>query len=196
VGDDEFGRVTDLRAQLRLDKERYVLDVPCNTLVRDVSERVAPTHEGGKPRLPPFEGADQWAARQSKKRWKKIRLAGGAKGPRDVLVLQQQMQTKDADGRVGPRERLTVIKTRDQKPQVWYTLSNAAREVPAAAVAMAHGSRHGIEELFEQGNQEVGMSHYEVRSWTGWHHHMTLTLLALWFLQLERLEMGKKKIPA
>ena len=196
VGDAEFGRVTDLRAQFRLDKERYVLDVPCNTLVRDLSERAAPTRVGGKPRLPPFESADQWAARQSKKRWKKIRLAGGEKGPRDVLVLQQQVQTKDEGGQLGPSERLTVIKTREKKPQVWYTLSNAVREVPVAAVAVAHGSRHGIEELFEQGNQEVGMSHYEVRSWTGWHHHMTLTLLALWFLQLERLEMGKKKIPA
>lgn len=193
VGDDEFGRVTDLRAQLRLDKERYVLDVPCNTLVRDLSERVASTRAGGKPRLPPFEGADQWAARQSKKRWRKIRLAGGEKGPRDVLVLQQQVQTKDAEGKLGSSERLTVIKTCDKKPEVWYTLSNAVREVPAAAVAVAHGSRHGIEELFEQGNQEVGMSHYEVRSWTGWHHHMTLTLVALWFLQLERLELGKKK---
>ena len=193
VGDDEFGRVTDLRAQLRLDKERYVLDVPCNTQVRDLSERAAPTHAGGKPRLPRFERADQWAARQSKKRWKKIRLAGGEKGPRDVLVLQQQVQTKDEGGQLGPSERLTVIKTREKKPQVWYTLSNAVREVPAAAVAVAHGSRHGIEELFAQGNQEVGMSHYEVRSWTGWHHHMTLTLVALWFLQLERLELGKKK---
>ncbi len=193
VGDDEFGRVTDLRAQLRLDKERYVLDVPCNTLVRDLSERAAPTRAGGKPRLPAFERADQWAARQSKKRWKKIRLAGGEKGPRDVLVLQQQVQTKDAGGKLGPSERLTVIKTCDKKPEVWYTLSNALREVPAAAVAVAHGRRHGIEELFEEGNQEVGMSHYEVRSWTGWHHHMTLTLVALWFLQLERLELGKKK---
>lgn len=193
VGDDEFGRVTDLRAQLRLAKERYVLDVPCNTLVRDLSERAAPTRAGGKPRLPPFERADQWAARQSKKRWKKIRLAGGEKGPRDVLVLQQQVQTKDEGGQLGPSERLTVIKTCAKEPQVWYTLSNAAREVPAAAVAVAHGRRHGIEELFEQGNQEVGMSHYEVRSWTGWHHHMTLTLVALWFLQLERLELGKKK---
>jgi len=196
VGDDEIGRVTELRAELRLDKERYVLDVPCNTLVRDLSERLAPTRVGGKPRLPPFERADQWAARQSKKRWKKIRLAGGEKGPRDVLVLQQQVQTKDEGGQLGPSERLTVIKTCAKEPQVWYTLSNAAREVPAAAVTVAHGSRHGIEELFEQGNQEVGMSHYEVRSWTGWHHHMTLTLLALWFLQLERLEMGKKKIRA
>ena len=50
-----------------------------------------------------------------------------------------------------------------------------------------------VEELFEDGNQEVGLSHYEVRSWTGWHHHMTLSLLALWFLQLERLAVGKKK---
>jgi len=31
-----------------------------------------------------------------------------------------------------------------------------------------------------------------VRSWVGWHHHMTLSLLALWFLQTERLRLGKK----
>jgi SRSO17 transposase len=60
-------------------------------------------------------------------------------------------------------------------------------------VVRAHGSRHRVEELLEEGKQEVGLSHYEVRSWTGWHHHMTLTMLALWFLQLERLELGKKK---
>ena len=62
-----------------------------------------------------------------------------------------------------------------------------------AAVVVAHGQRHAIEELLEEGKQEVGLSHYEVRSWTGWHHHMTLSLLALWFLQLERLRLGKKK---
>ena len=28
----------------------------------------------------------------------------------------------------------------------------------------------------------MGLDHYEVRSWVGWHHHMTLSLLALWFL--------------
>jgi hypothetical protein len=38
----------------------------------------------------------------------------------------------------------------------------------------------------------VGLNHYEVRSWTGWQHHMTLTLLALWFLQVERLRLGEK----
>jgi SRSO17 transposase len=193
VGDDEFGRATAFRAQLRSDQERYVLDVPCNTLVRDLSERRPPSRPGGKPRLPLFERVDQWAARQPKKRWKKIRLPGGEKGPREVLALQQRVQTKEEDGHVGPRERLTVIKTCEAKPQVWYTLSNAASAVPLAPVVVAHGRRHGVEELFLEGNQEVGLSDYEVRSWTGWHHHMTLTLLALWFLQLERLEVGKKK---
>jgi SRSO17 transposase len=183
LGDDEFGRVIELRQELRKEEERYVLDVPCNTSVRDLGE--------GKSAQ--FERVDQWAARQPKKRWKKIRLPGGEKGPREVRVLQQLMQTKDEKRRNGPTERVVVIKTLEEKPQVWYTVSNAAKEVPVHEVAKAHGRRHGIEELLEEGKQEVGMKDYEVRSWTGWHHHMTLTMLALWFLQVERLELGKKK---
>jgi SRSO17 transposase len=193
VGDDEFGRASELRAELRRDKERYVLDVPCNTSVRDLSERRPPSRPGGKPRLPLFERVDRWAARQPRKRWKKIRRAGGEKGPGEVLALSQRVQARDEDGRVGPSERLTVIKTCAKDPQVWYTLSNAPGEVPLASVVVAQGRRHGIEELLEEGKQEVGLSHYEVRSWTGWHHHVTLSLLALWFLQLERLRLGKKK---
>jgi SRSO17 transposase len=193
VGDDEFGRVTDLRVQLRQDRERYVLDVPCNTQVRDVSERRPPSRPGGKLRLPLFERVDHWAKRQPKKRWKKIRLSGGEKGPREVWALQQRVQNRDEEGHIGPTERLVVVKACGRDPQVWYTLSNATVDIPLAAVVVAHGGRHGVEELFEDGNQEVGLSHYEVRSWTGWHHHMTLSLLALWFVQRERLTIGKKK---
>jgi SRSO17 transposase len=193
VGDDEFGRVTAFRAALRQEKERYVLDVPCDTLIRDLSQRRPPTRPGGKPRWPLWERVDQWAARQPKKRWKKICLPGGEKGPRQVWAIQQRVQVKDTDGRVGPSERLVVIKECGRQPEVWYTLSNAFSEVPLAPVVVAHGYRHGVEELFEEGNQEVGLSHYEVRSWTGWHHHLTLSLLALWFLQTERLAVGKKK---
>jgi SRSO17 transposase len=39
VGDDEFGRCSELRAALRLRRLHYVLDVPCNTLVRDLAQR-------------------------------------------------------------------------------------------------------------------------------------------------------------
>jgi len=66
------------------------------------------------------------------------------------------------------------------------------KEAARTVLARVHGSRHRIEELLEQGKQEVGLSHYEVRRWTGWTQHMTLSQLALWFLQVERLRLGKK----
>ena len=102
------------------------------------------------------------------------------------------MQTKDEDGRVGPRERLVVLRTIDREPQAWYTLSNAPAAVPLGRVVGVHGRRHGVEELLQAGKGEVGLGHYEVRSWVGWHHHMTLSLLALWFLILEKGRLGKK----
>jgi hypothetical protein len=49
-----------------------------------------------------------------------------------------------------------------------------------------------VEEALEEGKGEVGLGEYEVRSWVGWHHPMTLSLLALWFLQWERLRLGEK----
>jgi len=188
AGDDEFGRCTELRAALRQRRLRYVLDVPSNTLVRDVSERRPATRPGGQPRLPAFERVDGWVARQPARRWRAVTVRDGAKGPLQVKVLLATVQTKDEGGHVGPSERLVVLRGSDQ---TWYTLSNA-REAKRAELARVHGSRHRIEELLGQGKGEVGLGHYEVRSWVGWHHHMTLSLLALWFLQLERLRLGGK----
>jgi len=107
-----------------------------------------------------------------------------------VWAAEAWVQTKDEDGRVGPRERLVVIRTADREPRVWYTLSNAPALVPLAQVVGVHGRRHGAEELFGAGKGEVGLGQYEVRSWVGWHHHMTLSLLALWFLHLEKGQLG------
>ena len=66
------------------------------------------------------------------------------------------------------------------------------QRVPVEEIVWAHDDRHRIEEMFELGNGEVGLDHYEVRSWVGWHHHMTLSLFALWFLVQERQRVGKK----
>jgi SRSO17 transposase len=185
VGDDEFGRATEFRAALRWRHERYVLDVPANTLVREVAMRA-----DGK--RPPFERADAWAARQPASRWKTITIRGGEKGPLKVRALQRRVQTKDDDGRVGPTETLTVIRSLGDEPQTWYTVSNARREEHRATLVQVHSERHRIEEVLQEGKGEVGLAHYEVRSWVGWHHHMTLALLALWFLTLERRRLGEK----
>ncbi len=193
VGDDEFGRASELRAWLRFDHERYALDVPCNTQVRDLSRRRPASRPGGAERLPEWESVAAWAARQPKKRRRYFTIRDGEKGPLRVKAVQQWVQTRDEDGRPGTRERLVVIQSVEKNPRTWYVLSNAPKEIPLVAIVGARGERHRIEQLFQEGKQEVGLGHYEVRSWTGWHHHMTLTLLALWFLQLERLQVGKKK---
>ena len=187
AGDDEFGRCAAFRAGLRGRGLRYVLDVPSNTLIRDLEE---PPPAGQ--RRPPWRRADDWAHALPHSRWRKVRLGAGAKGPKVVWATQAWVQTKDEDGRVGPRERLVVIRTTDREPQTWYTLAHASAEVPLATLVTVHGRRHGAEEVFAAGKGEVGLSHYEVRSWVGWHHHMTLSLLALWFLEMERKQFGKK----
>jgi SRSO17 transposase len=194
VADDEFGRVSELRAKLRRRGQRYVMDVPCNTLVR-VREgepsatnrrRKGKTKRGG-PRRPPWVRVDVWAAQQPASRWRRIEVRPGEKGPLTVEVLHAPVETRGK-----AQERLVVIRTVESQPKTHYTLNNAAASVAVEGIVGAHGDRHRIEEMFELGNGEVGLDHYEVRSWVGWHHHMTLSLLALWYLVQERQRVGGK----
>ena len=186
AGDDEFGRSAAFRQQLRRRQERYLLDVPSNTLVRDLAE--------GRPdgRKPPFERADVWAARQPAGRWRRVVVGAGEKGGRAVRALVARVQTKDEDGRVGRAERLLVTRPVDNADAHRYALTNARTGVGLAELVQVQHARHRIEELFQLGKGEVGLGHYEVRSWVGWHHHMTLSLLALWYLLLERRQAGEK----
>jgi hypothetical protein len=82
------------------------------------------------------------------------------------------------------------MRTVEAEPKTHYALSDAGPEVPLEDLVRARFARHKIEEVFEAGKQEVGLAHYEVRSWVGWHHHVTLALLALWFLCCERRRLG------
>jgi SRSO17 transposase len=187
VGDDEFGRASLFREGLRGRRLRYVLDVPCNTLIRVIGAPLSPGR-----RRPEWQRVDEWAKAQPSSRWRRVRIQAGAKGPLVVRALEARVQTRDEEGRAGKVERILVIRTVDREPQVWYAVSNAPEEVSLDDLVKVHAQRHHIEELLELGKGEVGLDHYEVRSWVGWHHHMTLSLLALWFLQLERRRMGKK----
>jgi SRSO17 transposase len=192
VGDDESGRAADFRAALRQRPERYVLDVPCNTPVRD-RERRRPRrrHAGrGRKREVPFQRADRWAANQPESRWERITVRAGEKGPLLVDALTVRVRAKQ-DGRIGPEERLVVIRPVGES-RIDYALSNAGPEVPLAELVRVQRQRHRIEEVFEAGNGEAGLDHYEVRSWVGWHHHLTLSLVALWFMCLERRRVGGK----
>jgi hypothetical protein len=103
-----------------------------------------------------------------------------------VRAIETWAQAREEGGGPGGVERVVVIRTVGSGPDVWYALSNARRDVGLAEVVRAQRRRHGVEEALAVGKGEVGLGHYEVRGWVGWHHHMTLTLLAGWFLALER----------
>lgn len=194
VADDEFGRAGELRAALRRSRQRYILDVPCNSLVRvrdgiPYTAKRRQSRKGGRRQAwqPGWIRVDQWAAQQPPSRWKQIEVRPGEKGPLVVEVLDAMVETHGKS-----RERLVVIRTVEANPTTHYTFSNAAPSVPVDELVWAHDDRHRVEEMFELGNGEVGLDHYEVRSWIGWHHHMTLSLLALWFLVMERQRVGGK----
>ena len=86
-------------------------------------------------------------------------VGAGSKGPKVVRVLETWVQARDEDGCLGPRERLVVLRTVDREPQVWYTLSNTRAEVPLRQVVVAHGRRHGVEQVLQAGKGEVGLAH-------------------------------------
>jgi SRSO17 transposase len=185
AADDEFGRATEFREALRWRGERYVLDIPCNTLVRAVG-----VPAGG--RRPPWQRVDAWAAQQPAGRWKTITIRGGEQGPLKVRALKRRLQTKDEGGHVGPSEAVLVIRSLGGEARTWYAVSNARRQERLAVLVGVHSERHRAEEVLQEGKGEVGLGQYEVRGWVGWHHHMALSLLALWFLTLERRRVGGK----
>ena len=190
-GDDELGRPARFRGWLRRHGERYVLDVPCNTNVRDLERRRPPRRRAGRGRKRevPFCRADTWAARQPDSRWTRLTVRDGERGPLQVDAMAVRVRAKE-ERRVGPEERLVVMRTVEASPRTDYALSNAGPEVSLSELVRVRFTRHRVEEVFGAAKGEVGLGQYEVRSWVGWHHHVTLSFLALWFLILERIRVG------
>jgi SRSO17 transposase len=187
TADAEFGRVYQCRQGLRDRHERYVVDVRKDMLIRDL--RATPperkSKRGPHPKQP-WQSIETWTESQPVTAWTRLEIRGGEKGPLLVEAASTQVQTLD-DKRVGAEERLVVIRTvNNPEAKTWYTLSNAEEKVALADVVWAHAQRYWQEAGLKEAKSEVGMAHYEVRGWRGWHHHMTMSLLALWFLGLER----------
>jgi SRSO17 transposase len=178
VGDDEYGRPQEFRDRLADRKERYLFEVPCNTNVR-------------RP------GATKWESvqklKKKRQRWAHFRLRDGEKGPLEVKAFSMKVETPRKGAPVR-QETLLIMQTIEGN-ETWYYLAPRGTIPDTAELVRAAAHRHHIEQLFESAKGDVGLDHYEVRSWIGWHHHMTLSMLALWFLVLERRRLGKKLPP-
>jgi SRSO17 transposase len=193
AGDDEMGRSSAFRRELRALQERYLLAVPSNTLVRDL--QAEPPVYAGRGRRPqvPFTRVDRWCAALPESAWTTIEVRDGAKGPLVVQAVKTRVQAKTDRRRNGPEEVLVILREGqdDGTTKHDYHLSNAPFHTALARVAKAE---HRIEECLERAKSEAGLAQYQVRNWIGWHHHQTLSLLAAWFLTQED-RRGKKIHP-
>ena len=152
-----------------------------------------PTHKKLLPGEPSSQTVASLAQALPATAWQRLTLKEGAKGPlvadfaslRVVAVRNQQP---------GPDVWLILRRTLDAQETKYY-LSNAPADTTLLTFAWLSGMRWPIESCFEECKQELGMGDYQVRSWTGWHHHMSLVILAHFFLVRLRLKF-KDKAPA
>ncbi|MDP7162003.1 MAG: hypothetical protein QF792_00735 [Phycisphaerae bacterium] len=76
-----------------------------------------------------------------------------------------------------------------------YHLSNAHPDTPLKELARVVKAEHRVEDCIKRAKSEAGLSDYEVRTWAGWYHHQTLSLIATWFL-IKETRRGKNYTPA
>ncbi len=121
--------------------------------------------------------------------WTQVVLAEGAKGPiRAEVACLRVYPARDGLPRAAP---VWLFIRRREDGQLKYAFSNAPADTPLPELCRAATLRWPIEQCFQDGKSQVGMDHYEHRSWPAWHRHMLYVFLALHFLLRLRLRFKK-----
>jgi SRSO17 transposase len=194
TGDDEMGRSTAFRQQLRALSEHYLLAVPSNTKIRDLEAPLPPYQGHGAPRKTPFQRVDKWIGTLSDKDWTRLDVRDGEKGPLVLEIVKRRVVARTEHSREKSSEELLVVtRYRDENREMKYDyhLSNAAPETLLAELARVSKAEHLVENGLKRAKSEAGLSDYETRTWPGWYHHQILSLIATWFLICEA-RRGKK----
>jgi SRSO17 transposase len=131
------------------------------------------------------------AARLPPSSWYRRQVSEGTKGP-IVYEFARQRVTLCKDGLPERPVWLVIKRTLGASPIFSYYLSNAPVSTPLRTFVWLSGLRWAIEQCFEEGKTELGMDHYEVRQYPGWHHHILISMLAHLFLWHLKLRLGKK----
>ena len=119
--------------------------------------------------------------------WQRLQVGAGTKGPR-LFEWAAVPINHPYDPQRWQRWLLVRRSCKDPEALAFY-LAFGPAGTPLEVLARVAGRRWAVEEAFAQGKGEVGLDEYEVRSWVGWHRHMTLALAALALLVLTRARL-------
>jgi SRSO17 transposase len=160
ASDEAYGDKRAFRAGVAALGLGYVLAVSCTHRI--------PAWPAGKRRL----RADHIAAALPGSAWHRISAGTGSKGPRWYDWAWASVHQ--------PGHSLLIRRGSDGELAFYRCWSPAP--VPLATLVRVAGMRWAVEEQFQAAKSQVGLDHYQVRTWTAWHRHVTLAMLALAFL--------------
>jgi SRSO17 transposase len=197
TGDDEYGKSPDFRAGVAALGLQYVLDVPGNMRVwpEELTWETPPykgvgKHPTAKPVAEERQEVRQRAAALPPAAWQELTVAEGAQGPRTYRFAAERVR-ETCKGEPGAEGWLLYRTNRDGSEPRYY-LSNAPAATELELMAKVAARRWPIETELQVSKSFVGLDEYEVRTWAGWQHHMTMSLLANAFLLTLQQEWGEK----
>ena len=94
-----------------------------------------------------------------------------------------------------PAEWLLIEWPENEPHPTRYWLSTLSKHTPLSELVSQAKMRWHIEQNYQELKDELGLDHFEGRSWIGWHRHVTMTMVAYGFLVVERLQGLKKGLP-
>jgi SRSO17 transposase len=169
VADTVYGGNLDLRTWCEQHQSPYVLAVACNEPVGIV------TPDGRRRRV---EVGEVEALVLHEQDWQRLSMSEGTKGPRlfDWAVVPLLYQ-----GEVDGRHWLLIRRSLTDPQEKRYSFVFGPPSTTLPEMVKASGARWHIEEDFENA-KDLGLDHYEVRSFLGWYRHITLVLVAACYL--------------
>jgi SRSO17 transposase len=123
--------------------------------------------------------------------WYRRTVSEGAKGPIEYEFTKRRVVLSKND--LPDRTVWLIIRRTIGAHRTYrYFISNAPMSTRLPTFVWLSGLRWPIEQCFEETKTELGMDHYEVRKYAGWHHHILTCMLAHFFLWHLKIRLGKK----
>jgi SRSO17 transposase len=201
-GDEIYGNNHAFTAALEDLGEVFLMDVASNLRVwtEEPAPQAPPAASGqrGRPRtrVQPMTSAtsattiETLSSRRFPTEAREVPIRDATKGPLRARLWVCPIWLWHFDWPQARRRLLVVRQELDGSFK--YSLTNAATDTAWERLAYMQAQRFWIERCFQDAKSELGMAHYELRGWRGWHHHMALVCLALLFLLRERCRAGKQ----
>jgi SRSO17 transposase len=123
--------------------------------------------------------------------WYRRKVSEGTKGP-IVYEFTRRRVILSTAGLPQKTVWLLIRRTLGDDPQYSFFISNASLSTRLKTLVWLSGLRWAIEQCFEESKTELGMDHYEVRKFPGWHHHILTCILAHFFLCHLKIRLGEK----